>query len=131
MTNSIKSDTRGTLDIGRLKSFYEDYFQARSGEKYVNEGKRFESYFLEFASGARLELMQRPDIPESQNDINRQFTGIVHLAFSTGSEEAVDRLTDRLRQDSFEVADGPRRTGDGYYESVVFDPDGNRIEITA
>jgi lactoylglutathione lyase len=27
--------------------------------------------------------------------------------------------------------DGPRRTGDGYYESVVVDPDGNRIEIIA
>ena len=66
-----------TLDIGRLKSFYEDYFQARSGEKYVNEGKRFESYFLEFASGARLELMQRPDIPPGAASETR---GYAHLA---------------------------------------------------
>jgi lactoylglutathione lyase len=29
------------------------------------------------------------------------------------------------------VLDGPRRTGDGYNESVVLDADGNRIEITS
>jgi hypothetical protein len=29
----------------------------------------------------------------------------------------------------FRIVGGPRRSGDGYYESVVIDPDGNRIEI--
>jgi hypothetical protein len=29
------------------------------------------------------------------------------------------------------VLDGPRRTGDGYYESVVLDHEGNRVEIAA
>ena len=36
----------------------------------------------------------------------------------------------RLAADSVPVLDGPRHTGDGYYESVVLDPDGNRIELT-
>jgi lactoylglutathione lyase len=119
-----------TRDVERLRAFYERYFQARSGKKYVNAGNRFESYFLEFATGARLELMSMPTIPDSRNEAERQFTGLIHLAFSTGSEERVDRLTRRLQDDGYTVVDGPRRTGDGYYESVVFDPGGNRIEIT-
>jgi lactoylglutathione lyase len=75
--------------------------------------------------------MSMPGIPATKDDIIRQFTGFIHLAFSTGSEEQVDELTNRLRQDGYTIADGPRRTGDGYYESVAFDPDGNRIEITS
>jgi len=119
-----------TKELKRLKLFYETYFQAQSGEKYVNHEKQFESYFLEFTSGARLELMYMPQISETNNDIRQQFTGIIHLAISVGSEHEVDLLTCRLDQDGYDVVDGPRRTGDGYYESVVFDPDGNRIEIT-
>ena len=57
--------------------------------------------------------------------------GLTHLAISVGSDNAVDELTNRLREDGHEVVDGPRRTGDGYYEGVALDPDGNRIEITA
>jgi lactoylglutathione lyase len=96
----------------------------------VNPRKQFESYFLTFADGARLELMQRPDVPASANDVDRQFTGYIHLAFSIGSREAVDALTERLRADGYRILDGPRTTGDGYYESTTLDPDGNRIEIT-
>ena len=119
-----------TKNLERLKTFYETYFQAQAGEKYVNPTKQFESYFLSFAAGARLELMARPDIPASYDDVEAQFTGYIHLAISVGSKEQVDALTRRLQQDGYGVIDGPRRTGDGYYESVVLDPDGNRIEIT-
>lgn len=119
-----------TRKLERLKTFYQTYFQARPGEKYVNRLKQFESYFLQFASGARLELMYSSQVIDFKSDTSHQYTGIIHLAFSTGSEQEVDLLTRRLRQDGFEIADGPRRTGDGYYESVVLDPDGNRIEIT-
>lgn len=119
-----------THDLERLRSFYETYFEGRANAKYVNPRKQFESYFLTFADGARLEIMQLPTVPPSANDIDQQFTGYIHVAFSVGSREAVDALTDRLRQDGYRILDGPRTTGDGYYESTALDPDGNRIEIT-
>lgn len=119
-----------THDLERLRSFYETYLAGQSNAKYVNPRKQYESYFITFGDGARLELMQMPTVPLSKNDIEQQFIGYIHLAFSAGSREAVDALTDRLRHDGYRILDGPRTTGDGYYESSVLDPDGNRIEIT-
>ena len=81
-----------TKDLERLKTFYEKYFHACSGDKYANQKTKFESYFLEFASGARLELMSMPDIPATKDDRFKQFTGYIHLAFSTGSKERVDTV---------------------------------------
>ncbi|WP_396632837.1 VOC family protein [Maribacter sp. R86514] len=46
------------------------------------------------------------------------------------SKEQVHVLTEKLRADGFTIAGEPRTTGDGYYESVVLDPEGNQIEIT-
>jgi lactoylglutathione lyase len=119
-----------THDLERLRSFYETYFAGRANAKYVNPRKQFESYFLTFAAGARLEIMQTPTVPPSTDDVEQQFTGYIHVAFSVDSREAVDALTDRLRQDGYRILDGPRTTGDGYYESTALDPDGNRIEVT-
>jgi lactoylglutathione lyase len=119
-----------THNLERLKAFYETCFQGKAGEKYVNTEKQFESYFVAFSSGARLELMQRPTISESRSYAGDPFTGYIHLAFSVDSEEQVDALTARLQRDGYRVASGPRRTGDGYYESCILDPDGNRVEIT-
>ncbi len=117
-------------DIELLKSFYEKYFGAQAGPKYVNAKKRFFSYFLTFSSGARLELMQMPEIQKSKADPAMQFSDYAHIAFSVGSRDKVDALTLQLARDGFTVFDGPRKTGDGYYESVVSDPEGNRLEIT-
>ncbi|WP_333821033.1 VOC family protein [Ohtaekwangia sp.] len=117
-------------DLEKMKSFYQQYFQVTSGEKYFNPKKNFESYFLNFENGCRLEIMKMPSIPTSENDIYRQFTGLIHFAISTGSKQAVDVLTEQLRADGYEVVGEPRTTGDGYYESVILDPEGNRIEIT-
>ena len=121
-----------THDLERLKAFYETYFHASAGAKYVNPARQFKSYFLSFADtgGARLEIMQMPSVPPSKNDVVEQFTGYIHLALSLGSMAHVDALTARLRAAGYRVLDGPRTTGDGYYESVVLDPDGNRIELT-
>lgn len=118
-------------DLEGMKAFYENYFGAQSNEKYINSKKKFASYFLSFDQGPRLELMQMNNIPASQNDVYDQFLGLVHFAVSVGSEANVNQLTERLRADGFEVVGEPRWTGDGYYESVVFDPEQNRIEITA
>ena len=117
-------------NIDKLKSFYEKYFNAQSNSKYTNPSKHFSSYFLSFDSDTRLEIMQMPSVPASKGDRFDQFLGYFHLAFSVGSEDKVNALTSKLSDDGYEVVDGPRRTGDGYYESVVFDPENNRIEIT-
>jgi lactoylglutathione lyase len=116
-----------TPDLQRARAFYESFFDATAGDKYVNPEKHFSSYFLSFDSGARLELMHTPGMAAALEDTT---VGYAHLAFSVGSEHAVNALTDRLRADGYEVIGEPRWTGDGYYESVVSDPDGNRVEIT-
>jgi lactoylglutathione lyase len=117
-------------DLEGMKNFYAKYFHVLVGEKYFNPNKKFESYFLSFDSGARLEIMQMPGIPDSQNDPHKQFSGLIHFAIDVGSKTAVDELTESLRRDGYEIVGEPRTTGDGYYESVVLDPEGNRIEIT-
>jgi lactoylglutathione lyase len=120
-----------TGDLARCKSFYATYFGATAGPVYVNSSKGFESCFLSFTDGARLEVMRTTSLSLVELAPGAQRLGLTHLAISVGSERLVDELTLRLRNDGIAVADGPRRTGDGYYESVVIDPDGNRIEICA
>lgn len=118
-------------DIERLARFYADYFDATVGPKYTNAAKGFESRFLSFDGGARLELMQTSTLQPLRPAAGAQRMGLTHMAFSLGTESRVDELTDTLRSAGLVVVEGPRRTGDGYYESVVLDPDGNRIELAA
>lgn len=114
------------LDLERAREFFEVYFGGVAGDRYHNPRTGLQTYFLSFDGGARLELMTRPDL-----DAGASTAGWDHVAFSVGSYDAVDLLTARLAQDGYTVASGPRTTGDGYYESVVLDAEGNRIEITA
>jgi lactoylglutathione lyase len=118
-----------TKDLDRCKRFYVTYFGATAGNNYINPAKGFESCFLSFSDGARLEVMTTTSLPLVDMASGAQRQGLTHLAISVGSERLVDELTQRLRNHNVPVVDGPRRTGDGYYESVVLDPDGNRIEI--
>ena len=117
-------------DIETLKGFYETYFGATPNRKYVNREKQFSSYVLTFSAGARLEIMQMQSVDSRRDTPYQQCIGLAHLAIALGSREGVDTLTARLAADGYEVIDGPRTTGDGYYESVVLDPENNRIEIT-
>ena len=118
-----------TNQLERLKAFYEQYFEAKTGPKYRNSVKDFESYFLQFEGGARFELMTRPGLAEREPG-ERLMAGYAHVSFAVGSKENVDDLTAKLNADGYRVVDGPRTTGDGYYESQVLDPDGNQVEIT-
>ncbi|MCJ7934800.1 MAG: VOC family protein [Chryseobacterium sp.] len=118
-------------DLERSREFYQKYFNALSNEKYHNPVKNFESYFLSFDNGCRIEIMTRPDLKENTNSYEAQQFGIIHLAFSAGSREKVDELTEILRKDGYHVAGEPRTTGDGYYESVILDPENNIVEIVA
>jgi lactoylglutathione lyase len=120
-----------THDIERSAVFYETYFGATRGDPYANASKGFESCFLSFGDGARLEVMRSTALVPLAIEAGAQRMGLTHFALSVGSERHVDELTQRLAQDGYPVLDGPRRTGDGYYESVVLDPDGNRVEIAA
>lgn len=118
-------------DLEATCTFYVRYFGATAGPPYHNPAKGFRSRFLTFSGGARIELMHTTALAPVVQAPGAQRMGLTHLAISVGDDAAVDVLTARLREDGFTVLDGPRRTGDGYYESVVLDPEGNRIEICA
>lgn len=115
-----------TFRLEEMKEFYTRYFKGTSNEKYVNPKKGFESYFIRFDSGADLELMSRTNVQDTPIEENR--LGLTHFAFSLDSKEEVLQLTEELRSKGYTIAGEPRTSGDGYFESVVFDPDGNRIE---
>lgn len=115
-----------TFRLEEMKEFYTRYFRGTSNEKYVNPKKGFESYFIRFDGGADLELMSRTDVQNTPVEENR--LGLTHFAFTLGSKEEVLQLTEELRAAGFIIAGEPRTSGDGYFESVVLDPDGNRVE---
>lgn len=116
-----------TQNLDTMRTFYMRYFGASSNDRYYSKSG-LQSYFLTFDSGARLELMWTPNLEQGTG--GHGFTGFAHIAFSLGSSEKVDALTDRLVQDGFRLLSAPRKTGDGYYESCVADPDGNAVELT-
>ena len=119
-----------TKELETMRQFYETYFSAISNDQYHNPAKAFRSYFLSFATGARLELMHTPKIAQQLADWEAEQIGLAHFALSVGSQPKVDQLTSKLQAAGFPVIGKPRWTGDGYYESVVLDPENNRIEIT-
>lgn len=128
MTMKIDHVALYVRDLEGAKDFFAKYFQAIPSEQYHNPKTDFKSYFLSFDGGTRLEIMTRPGLHE-QNEA-RMRTGFIHLSFSVGNRETVDKLTSRLKADGFEIVSGPRVTGDGYYESQIAVFEGNVIEIT-
>jgi len=130
----IKSDHIAVwvTDIEKQKAFYQKHFNAKQNSLYINKQKSYRSYFLTFDSSSRLEIMQRSDVqPVLKDSVEQEFIGFAHLAFSVGSEERVEKLTQQLELDGYRCISVTRRTKDGYYESVILDPENNRVEITA
>ena len=115
-------------DLEQAKDFFIRYFDAEAGDCYHNRTTGFCSYFLTFGNGARLEIMNKPNMEDGEKPLAR--TGYAHIAFSVGSREKVDELTARLAADGYQVISGPRTTGDGNYESCIKAIEGNQIEIT-
>ena len=115
-------------DLESARDFFVKYFGATSNEGYHNTRTDFRSYFLTFTDGSRLEIMTKPDLTDSGDFLNR--FGYAHIAFSVGSKDAVDSLTQRMKEDGYPAISGPRTTGDGYYESCILGFEGNLIEIT-
>ena len=120
-----------TNNLEELKDYYIKYFNAKPNHKYFNPDKNFQSYFLSFRSGARLELMSMPNIPSNANDtIQQQHLGIIHLAFGVDTMNEVDEKAKQLQNDGYKILSCPRKTGDGYYEFETLDPDNNKLEVT-
>lgn len=115
-------------ELEKARDFFVKYFDAKSNDGYHNTSTDFKSYFLTFEDGPRLEIMTKPDMKNMEKEISR--TGYIHIAFSVGTKEKVNELSERLKSDGYEVISGPRTTGDGYYESCVIGIEGNQIEIT-
>nr|WP_297708576.1 VOC family protein [uncultured Butyrivibrio sp.] len=115
-------------DLKAARDFFVKYLGGKSNDGYHNVNTDFRSFFISFDDGARIELMNKPGLVDSEKQLTR--TGYIHIAFSVGSKEKVDELTDRLENDGFELVSGPRTTGDGYYESCIVAIEGNQIEIT-
>lgn len=115
-----------TKDLEKMKEFYCKYFNGISNEKYTNKLKEFESYFISFKSGARIELMRKKYIDKRYEE---EFLGLSHIGFKMKNKEEVNELTDILKKDGYKIIGEPRITGDGYYESVILDPEGNKIEL--
>ncbi len=119
-----------TNNLEKMKEFYCKYFNGTSNKKYMNKEKQFESYFISFNSGARLELMKKRGVKDHL-DYKEELCGPTHIAFKAGTKDDVDNLIELFRRSDYLIVGEPRTTGDGYYEGVVLDPDGNKIEITS
>lgn len=128
MNTSIAHVAIYTSDMERLRAFYMEYFDAESNEKYQNKAG-FSSYFLTFGNGVKLEIMSHTGL--EQRKAADRVAGISHIAISVGSQDNVISVTDRIVNDGYTLLSPPRTTGDGYFESCIADPDGNRIEIVA
>ncbi|MBQ3786652.1 MAG: VOC family protein [Lachnospiraceae bacterium] len=112
-------------DLDAARDFFVKYLGGRSNDGYHNVNTDFRSYFISFEEGARLEIMNKPGMVDDPKSANR--TGYAHVALDVGGKDDVDRLTQRLKDDGYEVMSGPRTTGDGYYESCMVGIEGNLI----
>ncbi|QDL33618.1 VOC family protein [Serratia liquefaciens] len=118
-----------TRDIDAQVTFWQRYFDGVTGEQYVSRNRPgFVSRFVSLAAGPTLEIMSLPDLLSAEQASER--VGWAHIALSVGEESRVDQLAQRAQQEGILQA-APRWTGDGFYEGIIRDPDGNAIEITA
>jgi lactoylglutathione lyase len=114
-------------DLERMRDFFVTTLGGTSGPLYENPRKGFRSYFISFSDGPRIELMHQ----DGRNGVGGGVGGLgyAHVALSVDGRAAVDEGVALLRSRGVRVVSEPRVTGDGYYEAVLEDPEGNRIEF--
>ena len=118
-----------TRQLEQQARFWVAFFDGEINEKYCSQtNPGFESFFVRIGDDIAIELMTKPGLTALTADNNH--TGWVHLAITAGGAESVGRLAKRAAEQDMLVS-APRTTGDGYYEAVIKDPDGNLIEIVA
>lgn len=117
-----------TNDLGQLCGFYRQLGAVASPpSRDPDSGLR--TCVVDFC-GIRLELFEPPANGEGAGGDGAS-PGLVHLGFALGSADAVDELSEVIAAAGHRVVEPPHRTGDlGRYESVVLDPDGNRLKLT-
>lgn len=128
MTIRIEHAGLWVRDLDGMRAFYAGVLGGKAGPPYHNRATGFSSCFVSFRDGCRVELMHRADVPDGQG---REVAGLAHLALAVGDRAAVDAEVERLRQLGVTILSVPRVTGDGYYEAVIQDPEGNRLELMA
>ena len=114
-------------DLERMREFYESVLGGSSGSLYENPRTGFRSYFISFGEGCQVELMFE-DVGGGDSASATRL-GYAHIALSLGSPGAVKEAVERLRSRGVRVVGEPRTTGDGYYEAIIEDPEGNNIEL--
>lgn len=98
----------------------------RDRDRDVLTSCNFFDFTLSFESGSRLELTNKKFLSSRV----AESLGYCHIAIAVGDKNDVNHLITKLNEDGYPLLNGPRITGDGYYESVIQDPEGNLIELT-
>jgi lactoylglutathione lyase len=111
-------------NLEAMKHFYLTHFDTKAGNIYTNASTGFSSCFISFSGGVRLELMHNASEKPAAGSWG-------HFAIYVGSRANVDSFTEELKNKGVNIIRMPRVTGDGYYESLIEDIEGNRVEITA
>lgn len=117
-----------TGDVECLCDFYQQLGAVVSPPS-ADPGTGFRTCVLDFC-GVRLELFERPGRRERAAG-DAVMPGLMHLGFALGSADAVDELSRVVASTGHRVLEQPHRVGQlGRYESIVLDPDGNRVKLT-
>jgi lactoylglutathione lyase len=117
-----------TNDVERLCDFYQQ-LGAVASPPSTNPDTGVRSCALDFC-GVRLELIERRRGREGSAGDER-LPALIHVGFALGSADAVDELGRMIAAAGHRVLEPPHRSSaQGRYESVVVDPDGNRLKLT-
>jgi lactoylglutathione lyase len=116
-----------TDDIERARGFYR-LVGAMAAPFTTDPDTGLRHCILDFC-GVRLELYERPG--GGEGTASGHTPALLHLGFALGSADAVDELSAVVAAAGYRVLEPPHRAGGlGRYESMVLDPDGNRLKLT-